>query len=131
MTSLGASNSTRRLGPSHVVFDITAADNTRIREVNAVTINDPAVLEVLAEYRKRAADEDTVRGRLSREEWLSRRDDFLLEVGESVATLLNLLIRETGAKTILEAGTSYGYSTAWMAEAARATRGKIITLDLR
>jgi predicted O-methyltransferase YrrM len=94
-------------------------------------ITDTAVLEVLGEYRSRAEQEDVLRGRLSRQEWLSRRDDFLLEVGEAVGTLLNIFIRESGAKTILEVGTSYGYSTVWMAEAARATGGRVITLDLK
>jgi predicted O-methyltransferase YrrM len=35
-----------------------------------------------------------------------------------------------GAKTIVELGTSYGYSTVYLAEAARATGGKVITFEL-
>ena len=42
----------------------------------------------------------------------------------------NILIKEAKAKTILEIGTSHGYSTVWLAEAARATGGKVLTLDL-
>jgi predicted O-methyltransferase YrrM len=34
------------------------------------------------------------------------------------------------ARTILEVGTSYGYSTLWLAAAARATGGKVISLEL-
>jgi predicted O-methyltransferase YrrM len=94
-------------------------------------ITDVSVLQVLSDYQKRAADEDVLRGQLSRQEWLARRDEFMLEVGDAVGTLINIFIRETGAKTILEVGTSYGYSTIWMAEAARATGGKVITLDLK
>src|SRR3954468_11435058 len=94
-------------------------------------ITDETVLQVLSGYRKRAADEDVLRGQLSRQEWLARRDEFLLEVGDAVGTLLNIFIREARAKIILEVGTSYGYSTVWMAEAARATGGKVITLDLK
>jgi len=93
-------------------------------------MNDPAIQEVLAEYRRRIETEDGLRKILSRQEWLSRRDEFLLEVGESVATIMHILIRETKAKTILEVGTSYGFSTLWLADAARATHGKVITLDL-
>jgi predicted O-methyltransferase YrrM len=74
--------------------------------------------------------EDAIRKSVSRQEWLRRRDEFLLDVGESVGMLMNLLIRESKAKTILEVGTSYGYSTLWLAEAARAIEGKVITLDL-
>lgn len=85
---------------------------------------------VLLEYRQRMEAEDALRNRLPRQEWLKRRDEFLLEVGEAVGTLMNVLIREAKAKTILEVGTSYGYSTLWLADAARATQGKVITMDL-
>jgi predicted O-methyltransferase YrrM len=91
---------------------------------------DDAVRRVLDEYSRRMAAEDTLRKQLPRQEWLKRRDEFLLEVGEAVGTLLNVLAREVKAKTILEVGTSYGYSTVWLADAARATNGKVITLDL-
>ena len=93
-------------------------------------MNEPAVQNVLAEYRQRIQAEDAIRKSVSRQEWLSRRDDFLLEVGDATALMLNILIREAKAKTILEVGTSYGYSTVWLAEAARATGGKVMTLDL-
>jgi predicted O-methyltransferase YrrM len=92
---------------------------------------DDAIRDVLAGYQARITAEDKLRGQVSRQEWLSRRDEFLLEVGEAVGTLLNVLAREAKARTILEVGTSYGYSTIWLADAARATKGKVITLDLR
>ena len=91
---------------------------------------DKAIQDVLAEYDRRMQSEDAVRKALSRQEWLRRRDEFLLEVGESTAMTLNLLARGAKAKTILEIGTSYGYSTIWLAEAARANGGRVITLDL-
>jgi predicted O-methyltransferase YrrM len=94
------------------------------------TQSDDAVRQVLGEYSRRIAAEDALRKRLPRQEWLGRRDEFLLEVGEAVGTLLNVLAREAKAKTILEVGTSYGYSTVWLAEAARATNGNVITLDI-
>src|SRR5215831_514368 len=93
-------------------------------------IQDPEVIEVLSEYRRRMEAEDALRSRVSRQEWLQRRDEFLLEVGEAVAVLMHILIREAKAKTILEVGTSYGYSTVWLADAARATGGRVITLDV-
>jgi predicted O-methyltransferase YrrM len=93
-------------------------------------MKDPAVQNVLAEYHERMKSEDAIRKSVTRQEWLRRRDEFLLDVGESVGMLMNLLIRESQAKTVLEVGTSYGYSTLWLAEAARATGGKVITLDL-
>ena len=94
------------------------------------TALDDAVRNVLSEYGHRMATEDALRKQLPRQEWLRRRDEFLLEVGEAVGTLLNVLAREAKAKRILEVGTSYGYSTIWLADAARATNGKVITLDL-
>ena len=93
-------------------------------------MKDALVQNVLAEYHQRMQSEDAIRKSVSRQEWLRRRDEFLLDVGESVGMLMNLLIRESQAKTILEVGTSYGYSTLWLAEAVRATQGKVITLDL-
>ena len=58
------------------------------------------------------------------------RDDFLLAVGPATGALINTLVRGAGAKTILEIGTSYGYSTLWLAEAARAVGGRVTTLDV-
>ncbi|WP_454667080.1 O-methyltransferase [Acinetobacter calcoaceticus] len=46
------------------------------------------------------------------------------------AQLLSQLIRMQQAKTILEIGTSTGYSTLWLAEAAQATHGQVITLEI-
>jgi len=46
------------------------------------------------------------------------------------AQLLSQLIRMQQAKTILEIGTSTGYSTLWLAEAAQATDGQVITLEI-
>jgi predicted O-methyltransferase YrrM len=91
---------------------------------------DKAITAVLIEYRQRMETENILRQTLSRQEWLNRRDEFLLEVGEAVGTLMNVIAREAKAKTILEIGTSYGYSTIWLADAARTTGGKVITLDL-
>ena len=44
---------------------------------------------------------------------------------------MNLLVKEAEASRILEVGGSYGYSTTWLAEAARAIGGKVISLELR
>ncbi|MEI9965439.1 MAG: class I SAM-dependent methyltransferase [Caulobacteraceae bacterium] len=55
---------------------------------------------------------------------------MLLSVGRTGGMLLNLLVREARSQRILELGTSYGYSAVWLAEAARATGGRIISLDV-
>ncbi len=44
---------------------------------------------------------------------------------------LNLLIRAARSRRILEVGTSNGYSTLWLAEAAQANKGRVTTLELR
>jgi predicted O-methyltransferase YrrM len=90
---------------------------------------DAAIEAVLAEYDKRGAEEHKVRDRDGMDKWLDRRDEFLIAVGPATGQLLNILAKSVKAKTILELGTSYGYSTVWLAEAARATGGKLITLE--
>jgi predicted O-methyltransferase YrrM len=46
------------------------------------------------------------------------------------ARLLALLARATGARALLELGTSNGYSTVWLADAVRATGGRVTSVDL-
>jgi len=59
------------------------------------------------------------------------RDRRLLAVGPDTGRLLNILARSLDKPTILELGTSYGYSGIWLAEAARATGGHVITMELQ
>lgn len=59
------------------------------------------------------------------------RDQVLLEVGPQTGQLINILVRSLPAPRILELGTSYGYSTIWLAEAARETRGHVTTMELQ
>ncbi|MBV9414295.1 MAG: class I SAM-dependent methyltransferase [Solirubrobacterales bacterium] len=51
-------------------------------------------------------------------------------VEPETAELLGVLIRATRARRILELGTSNGYSTIWLADAAEATGGKVISVDI-
>ncbi len=92
---------------------------------------DQAVSAVLAEYEARAERERQVSESLSAEENARRLDEMLLPVGRAAGMLMNLLIKEAEARRILEVGSSYGYSTTWLAEAARAVGGKVISLELR
>jgi predicted O-methyltransferase YrrM len=86
---------------------------------------------VLAEYEKRAGEEAEVLHSLPPAEGMSRRDEFLICVGRHTGTVLNILVaRDDGVRHILEVGTAYGYSTLWLAEAARATGGRVTTLEL-
>jgi predicted O-methyltransferase YrrM len=91
---------------------------------------DAAIQEVLTEYEKRGAEEYKLQLADGVAKWIEQRDRFLISVGPATGRILNTLAKSIRAKTILELGTSYGYSTVWLAEAARATGGKLITLDV-
>jgi predicted O-methyltransferase YrrM len=84
---------------------------------------------LLSRYHARIAEEDVLMkadpAGVSR-----RRDEFLLAVGPEVGRLMHALIIGRGAKRILELGTSYGYSTAFLADAARQSGGRVYTMDL-
>lgn len=92
---------------------------------------DPAFMTVIRDYEARAQREDALIGSLTAAELMQRRDELLLPVGRPAALLLNLLIKESKATRILEVGSSYGYSTQWLAEGARAVGGKVTSLELR
>jgi predicted O-methyltransferase YrrM len=91
---------------------------------------DDKIKKVLAGYHSRMDAEMKLAQSLSFDEMMSRRNEMLLPVGEETAVFLNTLIKSSKAKTILEIGTSYGYSTVWLAEAAKANNGKLITLEI-
>jgi predicted O-methyltransferase YrrM len=98
--------------------------------MNMVSV-DAAVEAVLEEYEARARREEDLWDTLGPEEAERRIDEMLLPVGRATGTLLNLLAKEAGARRILEVGSSFGYSTVWLAEAARAVGGKVVSLELR
>lgn len=90
---------------------------------------DPAVTAVLDVYHDRLREE---RSRLGRGapgagDW---RDQALLAVGPETGRLINVLARSLTAPNILELGTSFGYSGVWLAEAARASGGRLTTIEL-
>jgi len=87
---------------------------------------DDKVSAVFREYEARAAQE----ARAMREGGRFNRDEVLLWVGPDTGRLLHELVIGSGAKNILELGTSYGYSGVWLADAARKTGGKVITCDV-
>ncbi len=58
------------------------------------------------------------------------RLDRFRNVEPDTAQLLGVLIRATGARRILELGTSNGYSTIWLADAAQATGGRVVSVDV-
>jgi predicted O-methyltransferase YrrM len=89
-----------------------------------------AVERVLHAFEKIAEKEGERMRRMNDSEMQEHRDEFLLSVGPATGQLLNLLAKQSEAKTILEVGSSYGYSTVWLAEAARQNQGKVISLEI-
>lgn len=85
--------------------------------------------EVLADYETRAAAETQLRI-ANFEEFDRRKDEFLISIGPDTGRLLQMLIVGAKATRILEIGTSYGYSTLWLADAARVTGGKVHSLEI-
>jgi predicted O-methyltransferase YrrM len=59
----------------------------------------------------------------------SDRSRCMLNITRDTGECLSVLIRATAARTILEIGTSNGYSTLWLAEAASVTGGSVTTVE--
>jgi predicted O-methyltransferase YrrM len=57
-------------------------------------------------------------------------EEGLWRISFDTGMLFNLILRHSGAKRILEVGTSSGYSTLFLAEAARANGGKVYTCEM-
>jgi predicted O-methyltransferase YrrM len=53
----------------------------------------------------------------------------MLNLEPETAQLLSILVRLSGARRILEIGTSNGYSTIWLASAVAETGGRVISID--
>jgi predicted O-methyltransferase YrrM len=60
----------------------------------------------------------------------SDRLERLRNLEPETARMLAVLARGTGAKRLLELGTSNGYSTIWLADAARACGGTLTSVEL-
>ena len=82
---------------------------------------DSKVLEVLTRLEKRDQEER------ARELPGSQR---IQSIHPDSARLLYLLALTKEAKSIVEVGMSHGYSTLWLASAARITGGKVVTHDI-
>lgn len=94
-----------------------------------MNFSNPAVDQVFAEYEKRNTAE---RARAASLGGMLRehRDEFLLPVGREVGWLLHSLILAKRPARVLELGTSYGYSTLFLADAVTQVGGTLITMEL-
>ncbi|OFZ90232.1 MAG: methyltransferase [Betaproteobacteria bacterium RBG_16_66_20] len=59
----------------------------------------------------------------------SDRPRRMLNITRDTGEFLAILVKATDARRILEIGTSNGYSTLWLASAARATGGSVTTVE--
>jgi predicted O-methyltransferase YrrM len=59
----------------------------------------------------------------------TERPRRMLNITPDTGRLLWILVRSARASRILEVGTSNGYSTIWLADAARAAGGRVVTLE--
>lgn len=87
------------------------------------------IINVLSEFDPLLEAEHNQLKVLSPEELRKYRDEMILAVGKPTGEFLNMLLKTQGGKRILEIGTSVGYSTIWLAEAARVNGGHITTLE--
>ncbi|MEJ6008338.1 O-methyltransferase [Novosphingobium aquae] len=84
---------------------------------------------VFERYEARAAA-DAARQKELGPAVLAVRDEFLLPVGKEVGALLHALIIARRPRRVLELGTSYGYSTLFLADAAKAVGAEVVTMEL-
>jgi predicted O-methyltransferase YrrM len=82
---------------------------------------DDALVELLEKLARFGEDND------ARE---TARPKRMLNVTRDTGRLLWILVRAARATRILEVGTSNAFSTIWLADAARATGGRVITLEV-
>jgi predicted O-methyltransferase YrrM len=59
----------------------------------------------------------------------TERPKRMLNITRDTGRLLWIIVRAMGATRILEVGTSNAFSTIWLADAARATGGRVTTLE--
>ncbi|HAX78597.1 MAG TPA: methyltransferase [Cyanobacteria bacterium UBA11372] len=87
------------------------------------------IINVLSEFDARLEAEQNQLKVLSPQERGKYLDEMMLAVGWKTGEFLNMLLKTQGGKRILEIGTSVGYSTIWLAEAARVNCGCVTTLE--
>jgi predicted O-methyltransferase YrrM len=93
-----------------------------------VQFSSRAVEQVFAEYEQRNAEERATAAAIG-SKLFERRDEFLLPIGREVGWFLHSLILAKRPARVLELGTSYGYSTLFLADALTQAGGTLITME--
>ena len=81
---------------------------------------DPKLEELLSQMERFGVEND------QRETDRKRK---MLNLEPETAALLHILVRATHRQSILEIGTSNGYSTIWLAHAMRAGNGRLVSIE--
>jgi predicted O-methyltransferase YrrM len=82
---------------------------------------DAARRELAAEIHAAATEHDAAQA--------DRLDRYRILEPET-AELLAVVVRATGARRVLEVGTSIGYSTIWLADAVEASGGSLLSVEV-
>lgn len=90
----------------------------------------PDVIPVYQEYEQRNQREQTLISNSTPGDGTVSRDDLLLPIGLEAGRVLHAMILALKPSRILELGTSYGYSTLFLADAAAAVGGRVISVEL-
>jgi predicted O-methyltransferase YrrM len=80
-----------------------------------------SLLKLLAELERFGEENDST---------ISDRPRRMLNITPETGEFLSVLIRSINARRVLEIGTSNGYSTIWLADAAQAITGNVRTVEL-
>ncbi len=91
---------------------------------------DASIQTLLSDMEARWQREQAEQASLPRTEAYARIDSYLLPVGPETGRLMSDLIKAGPCRTIVEVGSSYGYSTIWLADAARSCGGRVTSLEL-
>ena len=94
-----------------------------------MALDDPAFAAVLKEYNDRLAKEVALYRAPGGMDALDL-NSLLIPVGEEVGRFMHALVVGLKAQVIVELGSSYGYSTLFLADAARATGGRVFSYDV-
>ena len=62
--------------------------------------------------------------------WLPKNEVRAWAIPRQSAEILKILVLANKSKTVLELGTSFGYSAIWLASAVKELNGKVHTVDL-
>jgi predicted O-methyltransferase YrrM len=86
---------------------------------------DPSVRQVIDRVEKQdAADREERAAGVVRPP-----EEGLWALHPDTARLIHIIVQSAGYKKLLEVGVSHGYSTLWLANAARATGGRLTALE--